>query len=140
MSGDLSIGELSRQAGVKVTTIRFYEGAGLMPKPPRSEGDRRLYDAGHVRRLSFIRHARELGFEMDDVRALLELSDRPEGSCEPVDEITGRHLAAVDAKIAKLTALKGELTRMLDCCGHGAVAECRVIEALADHGRCETEH
>ena len=78
MTGDLSIGELSRRAGVKVTTIRFYEGAGLMPKPPRSEGDRRLYDDGHVRRLSFIRHARELGFEMDDLRTLLEISDSPD--------------------------------------------------------------
>ena len=140
MHGDLSIGELSRQAGVKVTTIRFYEGAGLMPKPPRSEGDRRLYDAGHVRRLSFIRHARGLGFEMADVRALLELSDRPEGDCGLADEIAGRHLTAVEAKIAKLTALKGELERMLDCCGHGAVAECRVIEALADHGLCGGDH
>ena len=140
MSTDIPIGELSRRTGVKVTTIRFYEGAGLMPQPPRSEGDRRLYDAGHVRRLSFIRHARELGFEMDDVRTLLELSDRPEGSCEPVDDIAGRHLAAVELKIAKLTALKGELARMLDCCGHGVVAECRVIESLADHGLCEAEH
>lgn len=140
MSGDLSIGELSRRAGVKVTTIRFYEGAGLMPKPARSEGDRRLYEPAHVRRLSFIRHARELGFEMDDLRALLELSDRPEGSCELADEIAGRHLAAVEAKIAKLTALKGELERMLSQCSHGAVAECRVIEALADHAHCGGEH
>jgi DNA-binding transcriptional MerR regulator len=140
MSANIPIGELSRRAGVKVTTIRFYEGAGLMPKPPRSDGDRRLYDAGHVRRLSFIRHARELGFEMDDVRTLLELSDRPDGPCEPADEIAGRHLKAVEEKIAKLTALKSELARMLDCCGHGAVAECRVIESLADHRLCEAEH
>lgn len=140
MTGDISIGELSRRAGVKVTTIRFYEGAGLMPKPPRSEGDRRLYDPGHVRRLSFIRHARELGFEMDDVRTLLELSDRPDGSCEPADEIAGRHLLAVEDKIAKLTALKGELARMLESCSHGPVAQCRVIEALADHRLCGGEH
>ena len=140
MHGDLSIGELSRQAGVKVTTIRFYEGAGLMPKPPRSEGDRRLYDAGHVRRLSFIRHARELGFEMADVRALLELSDRPEGDCGLADEIAGRHLTAVEAKIDKLTARKGELERMISQCSHGVVADCRVIEALADHAHCGGEH
>ena len=140
MHGDLSIGDLSRQAGVKVTTIRFYESAGLMPKPPRSEGDRRLYDAGHVRRLSFIRHARELGFEMADVRALLELSDRPEGDCGLADEIAGRHLTAVEAKIDKLTALKGELERMISQCSHGVVADCRVIEALADHAHCGGEH
>ena len=140
MRGDLSIGELSRQAGVKVTTIRFYEGAGLMPKPPRSEGDRRLYEPAHVRWLSFIRHARELGFEMEDVRALLELSDRPDGDCGPADEIAGRHLAAVEEKIAKLTALKGELERMIATCSHGAVAECRVIEALADHRLCGGDH
>lgn len=140
MSRNLSIGALSGLAGVKVTTIRFYEGAGLMPKPARSEGDRRIYGQGDVDRLSFIRHARDLGFEMEDVRTLLELADRPDGSCEPVDEIAGRHLAAVEEKIARLQALRTELTRMLESCGGGVVAQCRVIEAVSDHAHCRADH
>lgn len=137
---DLSIGALSREAGVKVTTIRFYEGAGLMPKPARSEGDRRLYGQTDVNRLSFIRHARELGFEMDDVRTLLDLADTPDGSCGPVDEIAGRHLKAVEDKIARLQSLRGELERMLASCRRGVVGECRVIEALSDHAQCQGDH
>lgn len=136
---DLSIGMLSRQAGVKVTTIRFYEGAGLMPKPARSEGDRRLYGPADVDRLSFIRHARELGFEMEDVRTLLDLADTPDGSCGPVDEIAGRHLRAVEAKIARLQSLRSELERMLATCRHGVVGQCRVIEALGDHAHCQAD-
>ena len=139
-SGMLAIGELSRRTGVKATTIRFYEAEGLLPPALRSEGGHRVFGLAHLRRLGFIRHARELGFEMEDLRTLLELSDRPDGSCGPVDEIAGRHLAAVEDKIAKLTALKGELARMLKSCSHGAVAECRVIEALADHSHCGGEH
>ena len=137
---ELPIGALARSAGTKVQTVRYYEQIGLLPAPARTEGGQRVYNTDARDRLAFIRHARELGFEMADVRALLELSDRPEGDCGLADEIAGRHLTAVEAKIAKLTALKGELERMLDCCGHGAVAECRVIEALADHGLCGGDH
>ncbi len=130
---EISIGDLSRRTDVKVTTIRFYESIGLMPPPPRSEGARRIYGADHVRRLAFIRHARELGFEMGDVRTLLDLADRPEMSCAQADDIAGAHLMAVDEKIARLSSLRGELVRMLDSCAKGRVATCRVIEALADH-------
>lgn len=136
MPAEFSIGDLSRQTGVKVTTIRFYEGIGLMPEPPRSEGARRVYGPDHVRRLAFIRHARDLGFETPDIRALLDLADRPEMSCAQADEIARSHLSAVDAKIVQLTALRGELIRMLDSCSRGRVASCLVIESLSDHGLC----
>lgn len=134
---EFSIGEMSRRCGVKVTTIRFYEGIGLMPEPRRTEGDRRLYEEGHARRLSFIRHARDLGFEIDDIRALLDLSDRPDRPCGDIDSIARRHLEAVEAKIAKLMELKSELARTISSCGQGVVADCRVIEALSDHSACE---
>ena len=137
---DLSIGELSRRCGVKVTTIRFYEGIALMPEPPRSQGARRLYGAVHQQRLSFIRHARDLGFDIDDIRALLDLSDRPDRSCAEADVIVRRHLAAVEDKIARLTGLRDELNRMVAECGRGTVADCRVIDTLADHGKCEGGH
>lgn len=137
---DISIGELSRQTGVKVPTIRYYEGAGLIPAPARTEGKQRRYDAAAVGRLNFIRHARELGFEVEAIRELLAMNAQPDRSCAEVDRITRRHLAEVDRRIAQLTAMRGELQRMVDECGHGRVCECRIIQVLADHGACICEH
>jgi DNA-binding transcriptional MerR regulator len=136
----IAIGELSRRTGVKVPTIRFYEQSGLLPEPPRTESGRRLYSVDDERRLAFIRHARDLGFEMDALRALLDLSDHPDMSCEEADVIARAHLAAVETKIRQLTALKAELKRMVAGCAHGQVSTCRVIEALADHGQCASGH
>lgn len=133
---NVSIGEAARQSGVKVPTIRYYEQIGLLPAPPRSEGNRRQYDAADLRRLAFIRHARELGFEIEAIRAMLVLQDRPEQSCAAVDEIARTRLAEIERRIASLTALKTELERMLASCAHGQVAECRVIETVADHSLC----
>jgi DNA-binding transcriptional MerR regulator len=127
----LSIGELAKGAGVKVPTIRYYEQIGLLAAPPRTEGLQRRYDANAVERLNFIRHARDLGFNIDDIRELLALSAQPQQPCENADKITARHLAAVDQRISQLTALRGELKRMLADCHGGCVAECRVIESLA---------
>jgi DNA-binding transcriptional MerR regulator len=140
MTGLLPIGEISRQTGVKVTTIRFYESEGLLSTPDRTAGGRRVYGERDVKRLRFIRHARDLGFEMADLRTLLDLADHPEWPCEEADLIARRHLEAVDAKIAQLSALKGELERMVETCRHGVMAECRVIETLADHAHCATDH
>ena len=133
------IGEAARRSGVKAPTIRYYEQIGLLPSPPRSEGNRRRYGAADLRRLAFIRHARELGFEVDAIRALLSLQDNPDQSCAVADEIARARLAEVERRIASLTALRAELVRMVSECGSGQVAECRVIETLADrshvHGR-----
>ena len=131
MTAELQIGEIARQTGVKVPTIRYYEQIGLMRPPIRSEGNRRCYGVEDVKRLSFIRHARELGFEIEAVRTLLELQDRPDRSCQEIDALTRDHLAAVDHRIARLMALRKELQRMLDCCTGGRVAECRVIESIS---------
>lgn len=130
---DIAIGEAARRSGVKVPTIRYYEQIGLLPVPPRSEGNRRLYDDTDLRRLAFIRHARELGFEIDAIRTLLALQDDPDQSCASADAIARARLAEVDRRIASLTALRAELERMVTRCASGRVAECRVIETLADH-------
>lgn len=135
-SENLPIGAAARHSRVKVPTIRYYEQIGLLPAPPRSEGNRRQYNAADLRRLAFIRHARELGFEVEAIRTMLALQDRPEQSCAAVDEIARARLAEIEQRIASLTALKAELKRMLTRCAHGQVAECRVIETVADHGRC----
>jgi len=136
----LSIGEAARQSGVKVPTIRFYEQIGLLPAPPRSEGNRRQFDEKDLNRLAFIRHARELGFEIADIRELLTLTEQPQSSCHEADSIAARHLQEIEERIARLQALKEELQRMVEECGHGKVCECRVIQVLADHGKCRRAH
>jgi DNA-binding transcriptional MerR regulator len=129
---EIAIGELARRTGVKVPTIRYYEQEGLVPVPARTEGQQRRYGAAAVARLNFIRHARELGFEVAAVRELLALSEDPNRPCAEVDGIARRHVEDIDRRIARLVALRRELQRSLDACGNGLVGDCRVIEALAD--------
>lgn len=134
----LTIGRLSKAADVKVPTIRFYEQIGLMPEPDRTDSDRRVYGEAAVRRLRFIRHARQLGFEIKDIEALLGLADRPETPCDDADRIARSHLTLIDDKIAQLTRLRDELDRMVGCAA-GTARDCRVIEVLSDHSLCESE-
>ena len=131
------IGEAAKVSGVKVPTVRYYEQIGQLPAPPRSEGNRRYYESADVQRLAFIRHARELGFEIEAIRTLLTLQDEPNQSCATADSIARARLIEVEQRITSLTALKAELGRMVEGCAHGKVAECRVIEVLADHGQCQ---
>ena len=136
---EYSIGEASRTSGVKVTTIRFYEQIGLLAAAARTEGNRRLYDAADLKRLSFIRHARELGFSVDDIRELLGMTEQTNSSCHEADSLAKRRLKDVDRRIEQLTALKSELQRMVDECGHGRICDCRVIQILGDHTQCQHE-
>lgn len=138
--GRLTIGALSRESGCKVATIRYYEHIGLMPEPARSEGNQRLYEPQHLERLTFIRHARELGFPLEDIRDLLRLSGQPQASCAEADAIARRHLSTVRDRIARLRLLEAELERMTELCAVNRVAECRVIGVLSDHGKCTTRH
>lgn len=134
-----SIGELSRRTGVKIPTIRYYEQMGLIDAPERSEGNQRRYTRDGLKRLAFIRHSRELGFSIDDIRELLDLSQHPDKPCGDAHGIATRHLAHVRARIAKLKRLETELKR-LSACDAGTLGDCAVIETLADHGLCLTEH
>ena len=132
----VSIGEAAQRSGVKAPTIRYYEQIGLLPAPPRTSGNRRHYGDGELRRLTFIRHARELGFEIDAIRTLLVLQDDPKQPCNAADAIARARLGEVERRIASLLALKSELQLMIEGCSHGRVDRCRVIEVLADHGKC----
>lgn len=137
---DVSIGELAKASGVKVPTIRFYEQIGLLPVATRTEGNRRVYGPVTTRRLAFIKHARQLGFSVEAIRALLDLSDHPERPCADANRLAERQLAAVEEKIARLSALRSELERMVSVGCDGQVAECRVIEVLGDHSLCAHDH
>lgn len=133
MMQGIPIGEAARRSGVKVPTIRYYEQIGLLSAAPRTEGNRRLYGVADLRRLAFIRHARELGFEVEAIRTLLALQDNPDQSCATADALAKAHLIEVEHRIAGLMALRAELERMITECACGRVAECRVIETLSDH-------
>ncbi|WP_339765279.1 helix-turn-helix domain-containing protein [uncultured Hoeflea sp.] len=134
-----SIGELSKRTGVKIPTIRYYEQMGLIEAPERSEGNQRRYSKDGLKRLSFIRHSRELGFSIDNIKGLLELSQHPEKPCHDAHNMAARRLQDVQARIAKLQRLERELKRISECEAN-TISHCAVIETLADHSLCEGEH
>lgn len=134
-----SIGQLSKSSGVKVPTIRYYEQIGLMEASDRSEGNQRRYEPEGLKRLTFIKHARDLGFSLDDIRSLLDLSEQETKPCQQATQIVKEHLHDVQQRIEKLKRLESELDRMLGCHGD-CVAECSVIESLSDHSHCTSEH
>lgn len=134
------IGEMSRRTNTKVATIRFYEQIGLLPIVARTATERRIYGEPELRRLSFARHARSLGFPIEDVRALLELDDQPDRPCADADQIARAQLAAVESKIESFSRLRGELRRIAKRCAGGKAANCQVIEALADRRLFEDAH
>lgn len=127
----MKIGELASATATKVETVRYYEKIGLLPPPARTAANYRAYGPDHLARLSFIRRARDLGFTLEAVRELLTLCDDKAQSCDAVDVIARAHLTEIDRKVADMQALRSELARVLGSCGHGAVADCKIIETLA---------
>lgn len=136
----LSIGTLAKRTGTKVQTIRYYEQIGLLPEPGRTAGGQRRYGDAELDRLAFVRHARQLGFSLEAIRELLDLSDQPDQSCHEADSIARRQLKQVEQRIARLEALRTELRRMIHDCSGGNTADCKVLEVLRDHSECLTDH
>jgi Cu(I)-responsive transcriptional regulator len=132
MTKRLAIGDLARQTGAKVNTIRFYEDIGLLPLPVRTASGRRTYDASDVRRLTFIRHGRGLGFSVEEIRSLLALSDEPERDCGEAATIARQHLQDIETRIARLEMLRDALAEVAVSCEGGRARDCRVIEAIAE--------
>lgn len=135
-----TIGSLAKKTGTKVQTIRYYEQIGLLREPGRTAGGQRRYDDADLDRLSFIRHARQLGFSLDAIRELLDLSDHPSRPCQDADAIAQHQLHQVELRLARLEALRTELKRMVRECRGGRTADCRVLEVLRDHSECLTDH
>ena len=127
----VSIGELSRQTGCQIETVRYYERVGVMPKPPRTEGGHRYYPADQVKRLIFVRRGRELGFTLDQIRGLLRFVDTGNFSCADVKSLTDEHLAELRKKIADLRRMERVLREMAAQCDGGSVPECPIIDALS---------
>jgi DNA-binding transcriptional MerR regulator len=134
VTAGLTIGQLASEAGVTAETIRFYEREGVIPKAERGGAGRyRRYRETDAERLRFVRRARDLGFSLDEVRDLLSLAaGDPRRSCGDVDAMAREHLAQVNAKIAQLTALRAELTRLMRACKRDAPIEnCTLLNALS---------
>ncbi len=132
----MGIGALARESGCKPETVRYYEQIGLLPSAPRNEGNQRRYAPAAIRRLTFIRHARDFGFSVEAVRELLQMADHPDMPCNEVDTLAKRHLAEVEARLARLTAVRDELKRMINHCAGGSVDQCHIIDVLSDHRLC----
>ena len=126
----MSIGALSKRTGCNVETIRFYERIGIMPKPARTQAGHRVFTQDHLKRLTFVRRSRELGFTLDQVRNLLSLVDSDDYTCDEVKEMTLEHMGDVRYKIADLRKLERVLNDMVSQCDRGAVPDCPVVDAL----------
>lgn len=131
MKTQFTIGRLAKATGVNIETIRYYERAGLIAPPARTNSNYRAYAPADVTRLRFIKRTRDLGFSLEQVRALLGISGEREQHCGTLDAIVIEHLAEVDRKIADLNALRRELADAVASCEGGTVAECRILEAFS---------
>ena len=136
----LSIGQLANRTGVKIPTIRYYEKLGLIQPPHRSQGNQRRYEPDALKRLSFIKHSRDLGIKIKAIHELIDLSEDPQKPCAEADRIAREHLSDVQNKIASLQLLEKELKRIVAGCGGETVENCYVIQALANHELCADEH
>lgn len=133
----MRIGQLSRATGTRVETIRYYEHEGLLPSPPRSDGNYRLYQPAHVERLQFIRHCRSLDMTLDEVRVLLKFKDHPEADCGQVNSVLDEHIGHVAARIAELQALQRHLLELRTQCSRpqGVSADCGILQELTASSR-----
>jgi MerR family mercuric resistance operon transcriptional regulator len=126
----LTIGRLAKATGVNLETIRYYERIGLMPEPARTASGHRSYGSEHARRLAFIRHGRDLGFTIEDIRALLVLAAPGIISCAEVRELAAAHLGNVRRKLADLTRLEAILADTVTRCAGVPAQGCPILEML----------
>ena len=130
--GEISIGALSKHTGVNIETIRYYERIGILPAPHRSEGGHRLFAREQVKRLRSIRRSRQLGFSLEEIRALLGLVDGGDYTCAAVKLLTDAHLQSVRRKIADLRKIERVLREMVAQCTDDIVPDCPIIDALSE--------
>jgi MerR family mercuric resistance operon transcriptional regulator len=136
----MRISTVARKAGVGVETIRFYERKALIATPPKpSNGGFRSYPVETVERIRFIRQAQSLGFSLREIDELLSLRADPSTDCADVRERARAKLSEVNAKIARLTAIRLAIEDLIDACpGKGAVRLCSILEAFESQEINET--
>ncbi|WP_109512126.1 Cd(II)/Pb(II)-responsive transcriptional regulator [Pseudomonas ovata] len=126
----MKIGELARLTDTQVETVRYYEREKLLPAPSRSDGNYRLYTQAHVERLTFIRNCRSLDMTLEEIRRLLHLRDSPQDQCESVNALIDEHIDHVDARVASLQALQGQLRDLRRRCSDNGAEHCAILERL----------
>lgn len=128
---NMTVSGLAKAAGVNTETIRFYERRGLLPVPARTAAGYRLYPAIMVRRLRFIRHAKDLGFTLEEIAELLSLRQDPDGTCADVRDRAQGKITDIDRRIAALTAMRATLAAIASACpGQGPTTDCPILAAL----------
>jgi MerR family mercuric resistance operon transcriptional regulator len=125
-----AIGTASQRTGCHIETIRYYERIGMLPPPTRRASGYRQYGLEHLKRLMFVRRARDLGFTLDEVRRLLRLADRRERSCAQARDLATAHLRDIQVKLKDLRAMERVLKRVIVQCADGTLPDCPLIEKL----------
>ena len=125
-----TIGQLARRSGVKIETIRYYERVKMLIAPPRTASGRRVYDVANLRTLVFIRRSRELGFSLDEIRALLRLGGPEKATCREVREIAAQRLDDIRAKVDDLKKLERLLAKTVALCSGKTAPDCPVLDVL----------
>ncbi len=128
------IGALSAETGVKIETIRYYEREGLLPHPPRTAGGHRSFSEDHLKRLTFIRRCRELGFSLAEIKVLLALVDGGLYTCGEIKSLTLEHAESVRSKISYMQRMEKMLVEIASGCEGGTVPDCPIIDALLESG------
>lgn len=127
----MKIGELSKRTGCEVETIRYYEREGVLPIPPRTDGNYRQYGEQDEERLLFIRHCRSLGMSLDDIRTLQHFQSRPDLACDQINAMLDRHLEQTARQIEALQRLQGQLQALRDACHSQMTArQCGILRNL----------
>ncbi len=132
----VKIGELAKMTGCEVVTIRYYEKEGLLKAPERTEGNYRIYDDDDIARLRFIRHCRQHGMSLSEIRDLLAFSDNPTVSCDWINTLIKQHISNVEKQINDLLHLKNHLESLYHKCNGGKKRECGILKSLIDGENC----
>ena len=135
-SASLTIGTVAKRAGVPIDTIRYYEREGLLPEPLRRASGYRSYNESAIKRLRFIRRAKDLGFTLEEIRDLLALSSDRRGGVKAVRKRAEQRLADIEARIAELVRIRTGLQQLIEACpGHGKPEQCPILRALDGEDR-----
>lgn len=127
----MKIGELAKRTGCEVETIRYYEREGLLPQPPRSDGNYRKYGEHDAERLMFIRHCRSLGMSLEDIRILQHFQAKPELACDEINAMLDRHLHQTELQIESLLRLQKQLQTLRNACHtHLTAKQCGILQNL----------
>ncbi len=133
----LTIGDVVKQAQVNIETLRYYERQGVVPKPPRTRSNYRIYPENTVRRVRFVKHAQELGFSLKEIKELLSLRATPGARCQDVHQRATAKLNEIDEKILSLQSMQQVLHKLVQQCvvPHGSLSECPILESLDSNGQ-----